>query len=1015
MSLILHGTWLGERGAYFVWGEASEAPRARRGRRLKVPMHPYQAPPAALSERLPRAGDYPDHTLTLWLPTTEAAPVPSPELLATGALPAPNGAVRLAPWHVTGRLLPIDPALDWLIGLEAEAPFGADVHAWRAAALLALALVAGQEVLPGFQSADGALVARWLPRPGPATRQQLAALARALPPLCRAATDAAEAAPGPRALVEGFVAAAVDATVRRVSYKPHLKPSTPGGRWLAALLRPRDARVRLDETDADALLRAWQQWTAAAEVAGDDVFRLTFRLEPPPASEGEWRLAYLLQATDDPSLLVPASRLWREHGAEFTYLDRRFEHPQEKLLRALGHAARLYPPIADSLRRAAPAGARLNGPEAYAFLREAAPLLEASGFGVLVPAWWKAGRAARLQARAHVASPKAEAPGKLNFETLVQFRWEVTLDGETISAEELRRLAGLKQPLVKMRGQWVVLEGAPVEQALKLLDKAQAALPLEDVLRLSLGGAAEAATEALPVEGVQADGWVSGLIEKLRRPAQLEAVAAPRGLHGQLRPYQQRGFAWLAFLRQFGLGACLADDMGLGKTIQTIALLLHERERLGVSAPALLVCPTSVVGNWQRELEHFAPGLKVVVHRGGARQRGQAFAAGLAGQDVVLTSFPLLARDRATLTAVEWSTAVLDEAQNIKNPATRQAQAARALRARNRVALTGTPVENRLGELWSIMAYLNPGYLGSEASFRREFARPIERLGDAAAAERLRRLTAPFVLRRVKTDPRVIADLPEKLEMKVYCPLTREQASLYAAVVRDALAQVEAAEADSIERRGLVLAMLTKLKQVCNHPAQFLQDGSPLPGRSGKLARLGEMLEEAAAEGDRALVFTQYAAMGAMLQRYLRERLSDEVLFLHGGTPARERDGLVRRFQAPRGPRVFVLSLKAGGTGLNLTAANRVFHFDRWWNPAVEDQATDRAFRIGQRRNVQVHKLVCGGTLEDRIDELIESKRALADNVLGAGEGWLTELSTRELRALVQLRGGAGDVVEAEP
>jgi SNF2 family DNA or RNA helicase len=380
-----------------------------------------------------------------------------------------------------------------------------------------------------------------------------------------------------------------------------------------------------------------------------------------------------------------------------------------------------------------------------------------------------------------------------------------------------------------------------------------------------------------------------------------------------------------------------------------------------------------------------------------------------ADHDVVITSYPLLARDRESLTGMSWRMAVLDEAQNIKNSETRQAQAARAIQSGGRLALTGTPVENRLSELWSIMAFLNPGYLGGETEFRRSFSRPIERANDAEAAAQLRRLTAPFILRRLKTDRSIISDLPEKLEMKVFVPLTQEQATLYEAAVRDALSQIESAddEGEQTKRRGLVLAMLTRLKQICNHPAHFLKDGSALDDRSGKLTRLDEMLEEVLAANDRALIFTQFAEMGGLLQLHLSQRLSTEVLFLHGGTPAKARDGLVRRFQAPEGPPIFILSLKAGGVGLNLTRASHVFHFDRWWNPAVEDQATDRAFRIGQTQNVQVHKFVCGGTLEEKIDEMIEGKRALAAQVLGAGEAWLTELSTAQLRELVALRRDA--------
>jgi SNF2 family DNA or RNA helicase len=360
-------------------------------------------------------------------------------------------------------------------------------------------------------------------------------------------------------------------------------------------------------------------------------------------------------------------------------------------------------------------------------------------------------------------------------------------------------------------------------------------------------------------------------------------------------------------------------------------------------------------------------------------------------------------RDEASLIRVKWDGVVLDEAQNIKNASTRAAQAARAIGANWRVAMTGTPVENRLADLWSILQVINPGYLGSAEEFRREFVLPIERASDADATARLKALTAPFILRRLKTDRSVIADLPEKNEMKVYCSLTREQATLYEAVLQDTTRQI--AEAEGIQRRGLILALLTRLKQVCDHPALLMHDGSPLHNRSGKLARLAEMLEEVIASGERALVFTQYAEMGHLLQDYLREHLDREVLFLHGGTAMAERDRFVSEFQTDaHGPPVFVLSLKAGGTGLNLTRANHVFHFDRWWNPAVENQATDRAFRIGQTRNVQVHKYVCAGTFEETLDDLIERKVALAESVVGTSEAWITQMSTDELRQVFRLR-----------
>jgi SNF2 family DNA or RNA helicase len=486
---------------------------------------------------------------------------------------------------------------------------------------------------------------------------------------------------------------------------------------------------------------------------------------------------------------------------------------------------------------------------------------------------------------------------------------------------------------------------------------------------------------------------------RLQQSASSE-LAAPVTLNATLRPYQARGLSWLSHMGALGLGACLADDMGLGKTIQLIALLLHRQQQAPRDArPALLVAPTSVLGNWEREVQRFAPSLLVAPHYGGERQRRpESFPPGA----LVLTSYGLLRRDAQLLAQVDWSLVALDEAQNIKNAASSTARAARALRSEQRFALTGTPVENRLAELWSISEFLNPGLLGPLETFRRELAVPIERHSNADATERLRRIVGPFVLRRLKSDKAIIADLPDKQEMTVACGLTREQATLYKAVVDEELRRI--GSSDGIERRGRVLALLTFTKQICNHPAQYLAEAGPLEGRSGKLTRLTEMLEEAVAAGDKALVFTQFREMGERLRAHLGAQLGVEVLLLHGGTAKARRDEMVQRFQdEPRGPRIFVLSVKAGGTGLNLTAASHVFHYDRWWNPAVEDQATDRAYRIGQKRSVQVHKLMCAGTVEERVASLLEQKRELAARVVGSGEQWITELGQNELRELFSL------------
>jgi SNF2 family DNA or RNA helicase len=758
------------------------------------------------------------------------------------------------------------------------------------------------------------------------------------------------------------------------------------------------------------LYESWQTWQAVGSGAAG-VFRVCFRLDEPEDGADAWPVDYLLQATDDPSLLVDAATVWAAKTDQLNYLEYRFQYPQEKLLAALGVASRIFPPIERSLRTNRPQQVVLTRDEAYAFLTSAAPMLEAGGFSVLVPNWW--GKRPRVKARARMKGKAAEPTGFLTHDALVSYQWEMSLDGERISRAEFEQLVALKQPLVRYKGQWITLDPDQVAAMLQFFDQTEngsSEVGLLEAMRLAAADD-DAELDGIEVESAEVEGWLNDVFERLRQPDNATVPTIPSGLKGELRPYQERGFGWLTQMRNMGLGACLADDMGLGKTPQTITLWLHEREQSGVQTPALLVCPTSVVGNWGHELARFSPSLRVMKHQGAARLREKAFHKAVNEVDVVLTSYALLHRDLETLQQVEWSSLVLDEAQNIKNPSTKQAQAARALTAGYKLALTGTPIENRLSELWSIFQFLNPGYLGSQRAFKSTFSTPIERYKDERAAMTLKKLTAPFILRRLKTDPNVIQDLPEKFENKVYCALTAEQATLYEATVREEIEAIEQAD-DDMKRRGSVLRMLTRLKQICNHPAHFLKEGgaATMENRSGKLARLAAMLDEVREVDERALIFTQYAQMGTLLQDYLRDALVDEVLFLHGGTPASKREEMVRLFQSPNGPPVFILSLKAGGTGLNLTNANHVFHFDRWYNPAVENQATDRAFRIGQTRNVQVHKFICLGTLEERIDNLIEHKRELADSIVGTGENWLSELADSELRDLVQLRYEAMEV-----
>jgi SNF2 family DNA or RNA helicase len=1505
--IVLHALWHNLfPGKLHIWGESSSLPvSTKRGGRpagRQPGQHPFTLSHETLMEAIGElAGSLllksaATDTLTLRLPSSAKGPLPSPQLVLEDES-IDLKATGLKPWHVSTLTLAPAPALDFLLALPNNAPravaFGSSLRYWAEAAEFSFELVARQCFAPTLREnrnrGTASLRASWEAVLTGEDDERLSTLSTAMPPLCWSFVPDGQGQSSLRQdILLHFLNATVDAFVRESLSVANLLPARRGRRsitgslperWLQALSSDNPTLV-VPTGELESFSTAMRTWLGQLQpVDSGAAFRTCFRLDPPSEesdSASDWRVSFHLQANDDRSLLVPADKVWKERSSTLTFLKRKFENPQERLLADLGRASRLFPAIEDSLRTARPKELKLDTEQAYTFLRQSAPLLEQSGFGVLVPPWWSK-PSARLGVKLKI-KPKVGAAsnaGLLGLNGIVSYDWTVAVGGETLSAKEFEQLVNLKMPLIKVRGQWVELRPEEIEAAIAFFKKqhANGNITLGEAMRLALGR--ETSDLGLPVLDIAGDDWIRDLLDKLSNDVKISSIEQPSTFHGTLRPYQLKGTSWLAFLKQFGFGACLADDMGLGKcgsattlivmngmlqkaediwmryagearfdgegywaeptkqlltnsidettgcivqapikrlyrqqvstrlrsvrledgsnvtityphrlltskgwtndlhvgdyvcvpaklvwegkpedpdlvkflawqiaegfefrdltevgitqkdpsvleelrhclrrfsekygikinnpavhvhssnrafvlklysmaygrflesrgyewgklsrekripdfimqadldsvriflsnffeaeasvvasmrsieistaspiliqqlsyllrrfgiwmristkqkratngagifrsyqigtlggnaarkfcqeigfigerkqqrleeicrqinntnvegipaseimtqivaatglpirhfgmgtvyvtgsqqfspislkqvvsafdgilsgeaeqayrekpaskwtvqtlaaysqldrqlltstrvqlqhlidqevyycrikeieeveydgwvydfevehhhnfvadnilchnTIQLVTLLLNDRENGSSNGsspqrgPALIICPMSIVGNWHREIQRFAPSLSAMIHHGHERLSGAAFAEEAQKHDIVITTYALALRDKEHLDPIEWEYVVVDEAQNIKNEAAKQTQAIKALNARHKIALTGTPVENRLSELWSIMEFLNPGYLGSGKDFRANFAIPIEKYRNKDRAEALKRVIQPFVLRRLKTDKTIIADLPDKLEMKVFCNLTREQASLYEAVVKEMLEQIE--DSEGIERKGLILSTLLKLKQVCNHPAHFVGDGSSLPGRSGKLARLEEMLEEALAEGDKALIFTQFAEMGALLRRHLQETFGCEVLFLHGGTSKKQRDLMVQRFQEDRhGAPLFILSLKAGGVGLNLTAANHVFHFDRWWNPAVENQATDRAFRIGQKRNVQVHKFVCIGTLEERIDMLIERKRALAENIIGSGENWLTEMSTDQLKELFAL------------
>ncbi|MDB4936131.1 MAG: helZ, partial [Labilithrix sp.] len=789
---------------------------------------------------------------------------------------------------------------------------GPSTAAWSLASKLALDLVARERVVPWADEGE----ARWAAALGPDDAREVAALARAMPRSAHAVCMQKDEVWDPETLLRAFLDATADALVRRgartAGVMPVLATETSGWeRRFARALSSDDASFEPTGFGERTVLRELSRWSRPARGARDEP-RTCFRLELPSEEEESFVIRLLLQAPDDPSLLVDADEVWGEKkGRKLAKLGRAFRDPEEALLAGLGAAARVFPPLRASLEEATPRALLLDAHEAWSFLAEGGPALGEAGFGVIVPAQLTAGGQRRLRLRMRVGEDDAEilAPRKgtrtagkvegaagLAMEDLVEFEWQAAIGEEALTSRELAALADRKAPLVRFRGEWVAVDPRELAEIKQRVAEGKKRVRLADALQIVLAGETTVDGHVAPVV---AEGTVARLLEKLRTAANAPE-RAPDALEAKLRPYQERGLAWLRTMASLGLGGCLADDMGLGKTVQVLAFLLHRAEVAPADArPTLLVAPTSVVGNWEREIARFAPSLAIVRHYGGTRAKSAdalATAAQEAGAHaIVLTTYGIARRDVKTLAAGTWSTVVLDEAQNAKNAASATAKAVRALPASHRFALTGTPIENRLAELWSILDFANPGMLGGLEAFRQTFAVPVERYGNAEAADKLRRIVAPFLLRRLKSDKAVIRDLPAKNEMDVFCTLTREQATLYKAAVDEEMRRI--AKSEGIERRGRVLALITALKQICNHPAQYLGERGPLARRSGKLARITEMLEEALSTGDKALVFTQYREMGDRLVRHLGEALGVEVVFLHGGTSKRARDAMVQRFQ----------------------------------------------------------------------------------------------------------------------
>ncbi len=969
----------------------------------------------------------------LLLPSADDAPLPSPWLKdsAFGKSHRPSKKMVLLPWRVFGYYMPPPVALKWLTRLDLKKRrarstmvFGESIHFWRDASNLVFYSLIHGTYEPVLLKVDHQIKSKWMMNER-ILANQLENLQTRLPPSCEYEWSADGTRRTRESIVRDFFNTSIDYMIRNVV----------GQRVIEPLAQRRSSRKRKKQNPLDSLATPFikglyskqNSFSAARDVQAAFVAIVTnwlqqyttsqarlwttcFTVLPPEIGDAKlenldpdakvWRVAFSLQSVKDPSQHIYAQEIW-ENLVPIQSSDGKTL--AEFFLKDLGRALQYFPKLEEALNEPYPNYIDLTTTEVYEFLSEQGLHLQSADFGIVAPQWWKK-KTKRLTIKIEIDSSAFEGKNMMGFDSMVDFSWKASIGDKALTERAFQKLVKHKMALLPIDGQWVEIKSEDLWSTANFFEDRDTSGKMTLGEALHLGMKNSELKSSLEEVVFDYEGTLAQLFSS--EEDALPSVEQPVTLEGELRPYQVRGLSWLSFNDRLGFGACLADDMGLGKTIQLLSLILHERESGRISyhhKPTLLVCPMSVVGNWFREAAKFTPKLRVMIHHGSNRHDMSTFLKVYDTYDLIISTYHLINRDLELFKSINWHRVALDEAQNIKNPGAQQSMAIQSLKTTRRIALTGTPVENKLSELWSIMEFLNPGYLGTLKNFQTRFATPIERQNDQTKSKILRQLTQPFILRRLKTDKRIIKDLPEKIEMKVYCDLTEEQAAMYKAYVQKQLNEIE--NAAGIQRNQLVLTTLMKLKQICNHPTHFLADQSDLSARSGKLMRLTEMLEEAIEEGDSSLIFTQFTQMGTLLEQYLKESYPGvEILFMHGGISQQKRQDMVDRFQTNNGPKLFILTVKTGGTGLNLTAATHVFHFDRWWNPAVENQATDRAYRIGQERNVQVHKLISIGTLEDRIDMMIEKKKELAENVIGGSdESWLTQLSTDALRDILTL------------
>jgi superfamily II DNA or RNA helicase len=981
-KVVIHAVWSNEHGSDSLFMYAEERRRYDPQKKVtQIPFqrysdHPFLIPLTGLKKNLTaifgRIATKGYETAILF-PTRDGLPLPSPELRPEYR-DEDLGGVGLSVWVTPGHSISTGRAMKILINMNLssqEVQPGRSLLYWRSLSLFGLKLISLGYLVPGLDGwqvkIQGPFIQEYehllLNAPKNLLAESITWKKGDLDRVFRRFLNA-----GATEFAGAYFSETDSYTSTRLS-DPKRRRVRPE-EWISTL-----GETRIHDVSTHKIPKQIRDWLD--DRTGDSSAAIVMSLNEPQEGE-QWRVSFSVKSP---------TGLFSPEEPEAPDLYHLFGDLRTKMKTTIASAARVYPPI---LRE----GGELTEDEVIDLLTKKGDKLLASGVTLELPAWCRRGvTAPQLNMRT------SDGSGVLSLSDLLDFDWTVSLGDEiTLTPDEFQRLVDQKRPLIRLRDRWILLSPDDLAIAAKTIPK-RGRLTLAEAMQFAMGESPEGWMET----AITFPRELEERVHRLFRKEAIKPLNEPEEFSGELRHYQKIGAAWLLMLDEACMGGCLADDMGLGKTIQVIAYLLERRAKEGAEnhSPILIITPMSVLGTWKREIKRFAPTLRCDIHHGTERRREDTFTAFVKENEIILTSYALLVRDFEMISRIHWKVVILDEAQNIKNPASKQSRAARKIRSDIRFALTGTPIENRLAELWSIMEFLNPGYLGSHERFQKRFAIPIEKGKSERKAEILKRIISPFLLRRMKTDEGIAADLPEKMESKVYCRITTEQAVAYQAVVDTLIQDLDTLH--GFAKRGRILATLTRLKQVCNHPDLLHPHPELTEGRSGKIERLYEILQEILDNGEKALIFTQYASFGELIRDDLRRMFSCEVLFLSGKTTRSRREEMIHQFQSVGGPPLFILSLKAGGTGITLTHATHVIHLDRWWNPAVENQATDRTYRIGQKENVQIHLMISEGTIEEKIDLLLEGKKRLAEAVIGGGEDWIGELSDDEIKTLLRL------------